>query len=70
MDQQLKPAWKVALQTLLVVMIPVMVIGGVMGGMHDGDPGKLGQKAAPFALIAPVIAYIIQKTRIDSAKRR
>ena len=70
MDKELKPAWKVALQVLLVIMIPVMVIGGVMGGMHDGDPGKVGQQAAPFAVIAPVIAYIVQKTRIDSAKRR
>jgi hypothetical protein len=70
MDKQLQPAWKVALKTLLAVMVPLMVIAGVMGASHDGNPENMGQKAAPLVLLAPIVAYIIQKTRIDSSPRR
>jgi hypothetical protein len=70
----MKPAWKVAGGAFLLLFTIVAVIGGVLGAMHHGHPGQAGhevaQVAAPIVLLVPLVAYIVQKTRIDSKNRK
>lgn len=63
------PAWKVALVCGVLAFIALLVAGGVSGAMSSGDPEKageaMGQKYGILVLLAPVVGYIVQKSRLD-----
>ena len=69
---RLWPAWKVTLLVFLGAMGILLAIAGATSG-DDEDPRKagerIGKKYGAIVILAPVAAYIIQKTRIDSANR-
>jgi VIT1/CCC1 family predicted Fe2+/Mn2+ transporter len=74
MNKPLKPAWKVALWTLLasfgIMMALVFVIAATSAsGNRREVRRKIAQQSSPFLIFAPLVAYVVQKSRIDSAKR-
>ncbi len=73
MAKQLWPAWKVSLLTFFLAVGVIAALGAAT--MSDGvDPEKAGERAgakyAWIAILGPVVAYIVQKVRIDNGGTR
>ena len=68
------PAWKAALVWGIAVFVLFAVGAAVFADGYRGDAfeqgQQFGQKYALIVVLTPVIAYIVQKTRIDSDRRR
>ncbi len=75
MDKPLWPGWKAALVTFGFLMLVMMVVAGVYAaGSATSDPQaageKIGRDFGPVIFLAPIVAYIVQKVRIDSARAK
>ncbi|MFT3695145.1 MAG: hypothetical protein QM831_18555 [Kofleriaceae bacterium] len=77
MDKKRWSPLKAALVTALLVLIVGAVGAGVYGAATDGagyhaDPEKAGEKVgqalAPVLILAGVIAYFVQKSRLADKK--
>jgi hypothetical protein len=70
----MKPAWKVSLLSFLFTFLVLLVISGVYAATSGKDPNKageeMGEKLAIFVILAPLVGYIVQKTRLDSANKK
>jgi F0F1-type ATP synthase membrane subunit c/vacuolar-type H+-ATPase subunit K len=67
----LRPAWKVALYTLVVALgigTGVGLAAAVASGSIDRDPGHAGElfgrALLPFIIAVTIAAYVIQRSRI------
>ncbi len=72
--KQLWAGWKVALLWLGIGLGVLGVVAGVVGAMTTtGDPEAVGEEIGTMFAVptvaAPIIAYIVQKMRIDHANR-
>lgn len=70
-DNPLWPAWKVTLLSVLLCFGVIMAIAGLGGDGESPERAgeRAGQKYAWLLFTAPVVAYIVQKTRVDSWNR-
>ncbi|MDB4953256.1 MAG: hypothetical protein JWO36_825, partial [Myxococcales bacterium] len=76
-EKKITPAWKVALLAFVASFAVIVVVLAIINGISSGDPKaspyergrSLGRQVAPFIIFAPLVGYIVQKSRIDRAKR-
>ena len=73
MNKPLMSAWKTALLALLGAFAVLLVISFSLGQDPNLTPResgrKFGRQFGGFVIFAPIVAYIVQKSRIDSANR-
>jgi len=61
--------WFVAILALVAAFVIVMILAGVTGGSNPEKAGEAaGRKFGWIVLLLPLVAYIIQKVRLDSWK--
>ena len=63
--------WFVAILAVVAAFVIVMILAAVLGS-PDGDPEKAGEQVGRrfgwILLLLPLVAYIVQKVRIDNWK--
>ena len=74
MEKPLWPGWKAALVWFVGIFVVICVVGGIYAGVSDVEPELAGRRAgqtlAPVLFLVPGVVYIIQKSRLDSARAR
>ena len=72
-EHKLWAGWKVALLWLGIAVVGLFVIGVVVAASGEKDPHAAGERIGRTwgvaVFLAPIVAYIIQKMRLDHANR-